>query len=175
MILREEQDLQFNREIDEHKEIIQKIYDDKLQEKSEEIEQELTESLTKELEQKIRKELIDDILNNSQNSISRTLTERVEAKHENLAQLAHLQALKLQNQKSSESDNNKTQDLEALMSTQKEDNEEFYDDHFEEQEESKSPAQEEQSRSQLFQSEKNKFKQDLMQTLPSVKSKEMVL
>lgn len=50
MILREEQDLQFNREIDEHKEIIQKIYDDKLQEKSEEIEQELTESLTKELE-----------------------------------------------------------------------------------------------------------------------------
>lgn len=42
------------------------------------------------------------------------------------------------NQKSSESDNNKTQDLEALI--QKEDNEEFYDDHFEE--ESKSPVQE---------------------------------
>jgi hypothetical protein len=38
MTLREEQDLQFNREIDEHKEIIQKIYDDKLQEKSDEIE-----------------------------------------------------------------------------------------------------------------------------------------
>jgi hypothetical protein len=30
MMLREEQDLQFNREIDEHKEIIQKIYDEKL-------------------------------------------------------------------------------------------------------------------------------------------------
>ena len=57
MVLREEQDLQFNREIDEHKEIIQRIYDDKLQEKSEEIEQELTETLTKELKVEIRAEL----------------------------------------------------------------------------------------------------------------------
>lgn len=41
MILREESDLQFNREIDEHKEIIQRIYDEKLLEKQDEIEQEL--------------------------------------------------------------------------------------------------------------------------------------
>ena len=41
-MIREEQDVIFNREIDEHKEIIQRIYDDKLQEKSEELEQELT-------------------------------------------------------------------------------------------------------------------------------------
>lgn len=58
------------------------------------------------------------------------------------------------------------------MSTQKEDNEEFYPEDFEEEE--KSPSQEEEKRSALFQSEKNKFKQDLMQTLPSVKSKEIV-
>ena len=46
-MLREEQDLQFSREIDEHKEIIQRIYDDKLVEKTEEIEVELQETLTK--------------------------------------------------------------------------------------------------------------------------------
>ena len=47
-MIREEQDVIFNREIDEHKEIIQRIYDDKLQEKSEELEQELTIQITSE-------------------------------------------------------------------------------------------------------------------------------
>jgi len=43
------QDTQFNREIDEHKEAIERIYDEKLQERSEEIEQELRETLTEDI------------------------------------------------------------------------------------------------------------------------------
>ena len=41
MILREEHDMQLSQEIDEHKEMLQRIYDDKLNEKAEEIEQEI--------------------------------------------------------------------------------------------------------------------------------------
>ena len=48
-MLREEQDLQFAREIDEHKEIIQRIYDDKIAERTDEIEIELRCAITTEL------------------------------------------------------------------------------------------------------------------------------
>ena len=49
MILREEHDMQFNQDIDEHKEILQRIYDEKLGEKTEEMEQEIHTVLTKQL------------------------------------------------------------------------------------------------------------------------------
>ena len=57
MILREEHDMQFNQDIDEHKEILQRIYDEKLGEKTEEMEQEIHAVLTKQLTVSIAQEL----------------------------------------------------------------------------------------------------------------------
>ena len=81
MVLREEQDLAFAKEIDEHKEIIQRIYDDKLAERSEEIEQELTDQLTEQLtpkiEQEMRLRLQDEIRQELANEMTEELVEKI--------------------------------------------------------------------------------------------------
>lgn len=77
LMLREEQDLQFSREIDEHKEIIQRIYDDKLVEKTEEIEVELQETLTKQLTETLKADLTEEIENRVADEIRQEVTEEV--------------------------------------------------------------------------------------------------
>ena len=59
-LLREEQDAQFNADIEEHKEILQKIYDDKLRQRSEEIEAHLQVALREEISQKVEKDIRDE-------------------------------------------------------------------------------------------------------------------
>ena len=66
------QDAQFNREIDEHKEAIERIYDEKLQERSEEIEQELRETLTEDITTDLTATLTDQL--------TQTITKEVEAR-----------------------------------------------------------------------------------------------
>ena len=77
LMLREEQDLQFSREIDEHKEIIQRIYDDKLVEKTDEIEAELQETLTKQLTETLKADLTEEIENRVADEIRQEVTEEV--------------------------------------------------------------------------------------------------
>lgn len=77
MILREEHDMQFNQDIDEHKEILQRIYDEKLGEKTEEIEQEIHTVLTKQLTTSISKDLKEKMADQMRNDVKAEVKEEV--------------------------------------------------------------------------------------------------
>ena len=56
-LVKEEQDIQFNREIDEHKDIIQKIYDEELQKKTSKLEVELTDAIKRQVTEDLTAEI----------------------------------------------------------------------------------------------------------------------